>query len=453
MQRKRRAIGIIRVSRVNGREGESFASPGEQRDRLEAACERDGLELLRVEEELDVSGGTPLQDRAGLLAAVEAVEAGKADVIVAAYFDRLVRSLKVQGEIVQRVEAAGGSVLAVDIGQVSGATASQWLSGTLLGAVSEYQRRTTGERARAAQARAVARGVPPLASIPPGYRRGPDGRLVVERREAPVVAEAFRMRAGGATLRQVCAYLREHGIARTVRSTQTMLASPVMLGQIHFGELVNLEAHEPIVDAETFRRAQNISVPRGRKAKSDRLLARLGVLRCATCGGRMSVGSRNKPIKSTGEVGRYPMYRCSPTGDCPRRAAISAELAEQTVTDWVRAAVADVEGRASAEANIREAEAELQRAEDALNAAVKMLTGLEDVDGTREKLAELRGARDAAADQLDRLGGARVAATVNPSTDWNKLTRDEQRAFIRATIKSASVRPGRGPERIEITAA
>jgi site-specific DNA recombinase len=453
MQRKRRAIGIIRVSRVNGREGESFASPGEQRDRLEAACERDGLELLRVEEELDVSGGTPLDQRAGLRAAIEAVEAGTADVIVAAYFDRLVRSLKVQGEIVQRVEAAGGSVLAVDVGEVSEATAGQWLSGTLLGAVNEYQRRTTGERARAAQVRAVARGVPPLAYIPPGYRRGPDGRLVVEPREAPVVAEAFRMRAGGATLREVCAYMRDHGIPRTIRSTQSMLASPIMLGQIHFGELRNLDAHEPIVDAAMFRRVQSVKVSRGRKAKSDRLLARLGVLRCATCGGRMSVGSRNKPIKSTGEVGRYPMYRCSPTGDCPRRFAISAELAEGVVTDWVRAAVADIEGQASAEANIRNAEAELQRAEDALGAAVKMLTGLEDVDGTREKLAELRDARDAAAEKLDRLGGARMASTVNASQDWHKLTHDEQRALIRATIQSAIVGAGRGAERITITTA
>ena len=39
--KQRRAIGIFRVSQVNGREGDSFASPAEQRDRIEAACERD----------------------------------------------------------------------------------------------------------------------------------------------------------------------------------------------------------------------------------------------------------------------------------------------------------------------------------------------------------------------------------------------------------------------------
>jgi hypothetical protein len=39
----RRAIGIVRVSQVDRRDGESFASPLEQRDRIAAACRHDGL--------------------------------------------------------------------------------------------------------------------------------------------------------------------------------------------------------------------------------------------------------------------------------------------------------------------------------------------------------------------------------------------------------------------------
>jgi hypothetical protein len=55
----RRAIGIIRVSQVKGREGERFVSPAEQRQRIEAACDRDGMALVAIHEELDVSGGGP----------------------------------------------------------------------------------------------------------------------------------------------------------------------------------------------------------------------------------------------------------------------------------------------------------------------------------------------------------------------------------------------------------
>ncbi len=141
MTANRRAIGIVRVSQVKGREGESFASPAEQRQRIETECERSNLTLLRVVDELDVSGGTPLDKREGLRDAVESIEAGHADVIVVAYFDRLVRSLGVQTEVVQRVEEAGGHVLAVDVGQVTEGTAAHWLSGMVLGMVAEYQRR------------------------------------------------------------------------------------------------------------------------------------------------------------------------------------------------------------------------------------------------------------------------------------------------------------------------
>jgi len=122
-------VGIVRVSRTGGREGERFVSPAEQRERIEAACERDGLELVAVHEELDVSGGTALAQRPGLSAAVAAIEGGTADVVAAAYFDRLFRSLSTQAEVIDRVERAGGQVIAVDVGQVTNGSAGQWLSG------------------------------------------------------------------------------------------------------------------------------------------------------------------------------------------------------------------------------------------------------------------------------------------------------------------------------------
>ena len=67
----RRAIGVVRVSRVGDRDGERFVSPSEQAERIRSVCERDRLELLDVIEELGVSWGTPLAKRAGLWRAVE----------------------------------------------------------------------------------------------------------------------------------------------------------------------------------------------------------------------------------------------------------------------------------------------------------------------------------------------------------------------------------------------
>jgi hypothetical protein len=57
-----------------------------------------------------------------------------------------------------------------------------------------------------------------------------------------------------------------------------MLRSRMYLGEIHFGEVHNTHAHEAIIrDRGLFERVQRRTVSRGRRAKSERLLAHLGV--------------------------------------------------------------------------------------------------------------------------------------------------------------------------------
>ena len=441
--KQRRAIGIVRVSRVGGRDGESFTSPDEQRQRIESECEREGLQLIDVISEPDVSGGTPLPKRERLRTAIERVEAGEAQVIVAAYFDRLARSLKVRGELVDRVETAGGQVLAVDVGPITNGSAGQWLSGTLLGAVAEYHRRSTGERVAEAQVRAVDRGVPVSPRVPLGYTRAKSCPLVPDPQTVPIVRQAFAMRADGDSITAIRKMLAAAGIARSHRGVQVLLANRIYLGEVHFGKHHNLDAHEAIIDRELFDRVQRMVIPRGPQPDSDRLLARLGVLRCGSCGSRL--GSMKMPRQND-----YPIYRCRSTSDCDHRMTISAEIAEQVVTDHVRAALANVHGRASAETNVRNAEQELADAQDALDAAVRAFDGMGDELAVRDKLAELRRARDGAQARLDQLGGAGLEIRVNADTDWERLTLDEQRALIRATVARATVGHGRGAERIEI---
>lgn len=189
--------------------------------------ERDGLRLVAVHEELDVSGGKPLAQRPGLSAAVEAIETGRAEVVAAAYFDRLFRSLSTQGEVVERVERADGQVLAIDIGRVTGENASQWLSGTMMGAVSEYFRRSARERTARGQAQAVARGATPWARVPLGYTRD-NGVLSPDPETAPLVQRAFQMRAERVPISRIRAMLKSHGVERSFRGMQVMLASRIM---------------------------------------------------------------------------------------------------------------------------------------------------------------------------------------------------------------------------------
>jgi site-specific DNA recombinase len=441
-----KAIGIIRVSRVKGRDGESFASPKEQRERIESACEREGLKLLRVESELDVSGGKPLEQRPGLKAAIESIESGEANVIVAAYFDRLYRSQRTMIECTQRVQTAKGRVLTVDAGYVGEETSGEWLDLTMRGMMAEYYRRQTGERTHEAKRRAVERGVPVFPNIPPGYFKGEDGKLLVHPTEGPVVTKAFKMRADGSSIKDVRTYLQANGVERTYHGVQALMRSKIVLGRIEFGELVNESAHEPVVDEDTWRRVQRRKDSRGRRAKSDRLLARQGILRCSSCGAPMVVGSAEK--------GTYPTYRCSPTGDCKRRVTISAKIVEQVVSEQVRSALSELRGRASDDTYVQDAEKELATAQDALDAAVEAFDGV-DAGSVNKRLRELTEARNAAQEALDQIGGTQARAEqIDTLSDWDRLTLDERRALIRATVESVTVVPAakglRGGSRVAI---
>jgi len=404
--------------------------------------------------EMNVSGGAPLERRSGLRQAVEMIEAGEADVIVVGYFDRLVRSVRVQAEVAERVEQAGGKIYAVDFGQVRTDTASHWLSSTMLGMVAEYQRRSTAERTEAAKLRAVERRVPPFPRVPPGYRRKASidkvtgkrllGPLEMDPKKARCVAKAFELRASGATVMEVREHLRRCGIERSFHGVQSMLGSRLYIGELRFGQKMEEFPELAIVDRDVFDRVQRARSPRGRRPKSERLLSRLGVLRCASCGARMVIGTTIQNGKT------HYFYRCPPIGDCTRRVTISADIAEQTIIDAVKELLKGVTGSASIDAGLTDAEDELERAEAELDAAVRAFSGLDDVDAARERLTELRNERDAAREQLEELRATVMPAIKVSTKDWNKLTLEEQRALIRAVVEQAYVWPGRGPDRISV---
>jgi site-specific DNA recombinase len=439
----RRAIGIIRVSQTKGRTGESFSSPKDQRRDIERFCTEQGWRLLAAHDELDVSGNALLDDRPGLSQAVTAVLTGAAEIIVGAHNERLWWNHEVRGQVLRLVREAGGEVWAVDTGCLTNGTAAEEFSSEVRTSADKLTRNQNAEKSRAAVIRAIERGVPPWSNVTPGYRRRDDGRYEPDPRTANVVERAFKMRAEGATVDAIRAFLASNGIERSFHGVDKLLSSRVVLGEIHFGKYKpNLSAHTPIVDRDLWKTVQRVKSPRGRRAKSDRLLARLGVLRCASCGSRMVVGTANRS--------QYWIYRCPPTGDCEHRVTIAAELVEGIVTERVREALADIEGRASAEQGAREAAQAVERAQSDLDAAIRAFSGLDGESAAVERLAELQRVRDSAQEHLDQLGGLRSAVTINAADDWDRLTLDERRALIRATVDRATVVPGRGAGRVTV---
>jgi site-specific DNA recombinase len=448
--RRTRAIGIIRVSRRNRSEG-SGHSPEVQR-RLIIKFARDQGWELRPEDILNendirdgnVSGGADLSERPGFGPAVARIERGGADVVLMADFSRFFRDIDVQRAVIAQVEAAGGELWTVSDGRISHETAESELTANLQGSVTHFQRRYARDKSVLAVEIAIEQGKVPWCQTAPGYLRDDDSKLRPDPAKVPIIRKAFEMRARGATVADVRACLAEHGVVKSYHGTGHLLRDRIYLGEVHFKNRVNFFAHEPIIDRDLFERVQRVAVPRGRRPKSERLLARLGVLRCASCDGRMVVGSQRQNGKP------YHFYRCGHVReDCDQRATIAAETVEQLVIDAVRNAVADAEGRASAEAGVREAERDVERAQENYEAAMGALADFTDAAAVA-RLRELREAWLAAQARVDQLGGNRAAVTITAGKDWDRISYEGRRALIRATVESVVVSPGRGIDRVTI---
>jgi len=124
----KRVDGYIRVSRVAGRSGESFISPGEQRKAIEAYAAAHGLDVVAWHEDLDQSGGT--LDRPGFVAARERCRRGETGGIIAAKLDRLTRSTVGLGTLVEEAREGGWNLIAVDFGLDRTRQGGRWRFGS-----------------------------------------------------------------------------------------------------------------------------------------------------------------------------------------------------------------------------------------------------------------------------------------------------------------------------------
>ncbi|MGP0036364.1 MAG: recombinase zinc beta ribbon domain-containing protein, partial [Solirubrobacteraceae bacterium] len=223
------------------------------------------------------------------------------------------------------------------------------------------------------------------------------------------MVQAFRRRDLGASLVEIQAWLAENGIERALSGVAWMLRSRMYLGEVHFGELHNPHAHAPIIkDRGLFERVQRRTVSRGRQAKSERLLARLGVLRCGTCASRMVINSY------TGS------YRCGDTSAnrCQRRAAVKADRVEEMMLDAVRAysATTDPHPRASRRQQSREADEAIERANAELDDTIRQLgaLGLLGRPASQQTLEKLAKTLDDAHAARARLGDPGESNIIDP---------------------------------------
>src|SRR5207249_5767864 len=100
-----RAFGYVRISKLD----ERTTSPARQREAIKRLCEARGWELVKVYEDLDVSGYQKSAKRPGLDRMLARLD--ETDAIVFWKLDRLARGVQKFYEILKRCEAANVAVV------------------------------------------------------------------------------------------------------------------------------------------------------------------------------------------------------------------------------------------------------------------------------------------------------------------------------------------------------
>lgn len=328
-----KVLGYIRVSQRRGRQGPSFISPTQQREQIERWAAANDAVVIDLVEEIDESGGR--HDRPGLLRCVEAIESGEVDGMVVAKLDRYFRDQLGGHVTMHRIKVARGFLAIPGDGIDTRHETGKMMFGFLL-TIAEGQLDRYREMFADARGRAVARGIH-ISPVPPlGYTRDTDehGKVTSPLRPdlalGPIVAEVYQRRAAGESLAELARWLERHeiksvygGTLWTGRAVKMIIRNRVYLGEARHGQFVNPDAHEPLVDETTWRRAQQPGTAPARRGNKPALLA--GLLRCAGC----SYGMKNR----LAEHGRreYACHRKHAGGTCTAPASTSNPELERLV--------------------------------------------------------------------------------------------------------------------------
>jgi site-specific DNA recombinase len=458
MPQLRTLDGYVRVSRVAGREGESFIAPEVQRRKIEEWARLHEVEVVRWWEELDQSGAK--RQRPMFQQALERCEQGATGGIAVARLDRFARSAVDALESIKRLNDAGARLVSVE-DNFDGSTAMGRFAIGILSLIAELELERIKENWSTAVSEAVKRGVHVSARVPAGYHKDESGRLVREEPAASAVAEVFRRRALGVSWTELARFLEERGVFPATGNPHWsstgiagLIRNPVYLGQARSGKIVNNHAHEPLVTREEWDAAQGgkTLLPAASESLSAKTLLK-GIVRCAGCDHTLKIaGSFDKKVGS-----RYPTYYCTgryATGHCPARATVRASALDRYVEEQVLAAL-EAEGGPLAQAvesseQIEQAARNLTAAEHELDLFITnplLLTTIGQ-DKFMHGVEARQRALDQARSEVTQLHAQSALASDLTSGDllaaWPQLSMQEKRRLLHGLLDRVVLRRSAG---------
>lgn len=199
------AIGYIRVS--TDKQAEGGVSLEAQAEKIRAMAVVQGSDLLDII--VDAGESAKSLQRPGMDRLLAMVDRREVQTVIIAKLDRLTRSVKDLGELLERFGKRGVSLVSVAESLDTGSAAGRLVI-NIMGAVSQWEREAIGERTATALRHKRATGRV-FNHTPYGFERDGD-RLTVHRAEQAIICRMRLLRSNGWTLQRIADTLNAEAV-------------------------------------------------------------------------------------------------------------------------------------------------------------------------------------------------------------------------------------------------
>lgn len=433
----------LRVStEAQADEGYSLAA---QAEKLEAYCRMKGIAQFRRYVDGGFSGSN--LTRPAVTELIEAIHGGTVERVVVYKLDRLSRSQKDTLYLIEDVFLPHGvDFVSINENIDTGSPYGRAMIG-ILSAFAQLERENIFLRTRMGMVERVKQGFwPGGGKIPFGYDYDAAKGILVPNGDADTVREIYARYLEGQSAGRIARELGlkyEH-LVRQILARESNTGVIVYKGERYPGR------HEPLVDQDTFARAQRrLQKPdKPRAAEGGKLLT--GLLVCGHCGAKM----RYQKWGNAGDkLVCYSRDKSKPhlvhDANCPNRGMMAREVEAVVVRDLSRLAAAPAPPRTGSgdEAACRRA---LDRAQRKLRRLYELYAEGED-DTLRETITRAKHECARAEQALEQAGRAAqqqaqdeaYAALQTVGSCWDRLAAQEKQTLVRACVQKIVLQNGK----------